>query len=137
MPRPDYCHPQIVHALEKDGWQVDDKEFRIRTPARLVYIDALASRRVNGHRRQILLAEIKCFPESSSLTTDLYIAIGQYIIYRAVLAEIRDETPLYLVIPQHIYDSNFDSTVIRAVRDNHIKLLIVNLEMEAINQWIE
>jgi hypothetical protein len=83
------------------------------------------------------LAEIKCFPDASSDTTELYKALGQYILYRAVLTELQDDTPLYLVIPEHIYNTVFESTARRATTDNHIKLLIVNLETEAISQWIE
>lgn len=108
------------------------REFRLRVPGRSIQIDAIAARNANGHGDQILLAEIKCFPTTSPLTSELYQAIGQYIIYRAVLKAANNPRPLYLAIPEHIYQSAFDSTVRQAVSDNQIKLLIVNLDAEEI-----
>ncbi len=137
MSRLDYCHPQIVHALEKEGWTVAPVPLEIDLPGREVHIDIEAWRISNGSRQQIMLAEVKCFPNRKSTTTELYISVGQYIIYRAVLASIEMNIPLYLAIPSDVYDSVFDSTARRAVSDNKIKLLIVNLETEAIIQWIE
>ena len=137
MPALDYCHPHIVHALEKDGWAVDVQPRQFYVEGRTVYIDIHAARGVNGDRQQILLAEIKCFPNRSSTTRELYIAIGQYIIYRAVLNELQNQTTLYLAIPETVYQSIFDSTVMRAINDSNIKLVIVNLEQEQIVQWNE
>ena len=80
MPRLDDCHEQVVHALEKDGWNVDDKPRRLIHQERLVFIDIQAARGTNGSRQQILLAEVKCFPDRERTTQELYIAFGQYII---------------------------------------------------------
>jgi hypothetical protein len=136
MPRLDDCHLQIVRALEKEGWKVSNA-FHIRTQKRVVYIDALAWRGTNGESQQILLAEIKCFPDTQAATTELYLAFGQYILYRAVLAEVNNPTPLYLAVPEHIYQTVFDSTTRRAVSDNRIKLLLVDLDTETITRWNE
>jgi hypothetical protein len=54
-----------------------------------------------------------------------------------VLAEINMNVPLYLALPIEVYVTIFDTTARRAVRDNMIKLLIVNLELERIVEWIE
>jgi hypothetical protein len=87
MSRQDFCHNQIIHALQNDGWDVDDRQFRLRLPSRLIFIDIHATKNSNGHRENVLLAEVKCFPERRADTTDLYQALGQYILYRSVLAE--------------------------------------------------
>lgn len=137
MPKLDQCHPQIVLALEKEGWRVDEKPRRLVHEERLVFIDIRATRRVNGSRQQILLAEIKCFPDRDGTTLELYIAFGQYIIYRALLAQEEIRSPLYLAIPDEVYEDVFDSTVRRAMSDNQVKLVIVNLETETITQWRE
>ncbi len=102
-----------------------------------MYMDVQASQQANGRRQQILLAEIKCFPDRNNTTREVYIAIGQYIFYRAVLSEFHDTTPLYLAIPEAVYIGIFDVYVRRAIVDNKIKLLIVNIEKEQIVQWIE
>ena len=93
MSRLDYCHPKIVHALEKDGWTVVDIPFTVDLPEREIHIDIEAWRNSNGSRQQIMLAEIKCFPNRKSTTTELYIGVGQYIIYRAVLNSIAMNIP--------------------------------------------
>ena len=137
MPRLDDCHEQVVRALQKDGWVVRDKPLRIRTNLRAVHIDIEATRNTNGSSQHILLAEIKCFPDRKSTTAELYIAVGQYVIYRAILAEANMAIPLYLAVPEIIYNTIFDSTVRGAISDNNIKMIIVNLETETITQWIE
>ncbi len=137
MPALDACHPQIVRALEKDGWRVSEKPVKIDTANRTVYIDIEAFRSTNGSRQHILLGEIKCFPDKDSTTRDLYIAFGQYLIYRAVLDEREFNVPLYLVVPEEIYNAVFDSTVHRAIGDNRIRLLVVNIETEVIVQWMD
>lgn len=137
MPRLDDCHEQVVHALEKDGWSVDHRPRRLIHEERLVFIDIQAAKGVNGSRQQILLAEVKCFPDRERTTQELYIAFGQYIIYRALLAQEEINLPLYLAVPLDAYGDIFDSTVQRAISDNKIKLVIVNLETETIAQWRE
>jgi hypothetical protein len=54
-----------------------------------------------------------------------------------MLAEVNMTMPLYLAIPKSVFDTIFDTAVQRALRDNGIKLLIVNLETETVTQWIE
>jgi hypothetical protein len=136
MPRLDDCHSQIVRALEKDGWTVEPNPIQVNTEEHYYYIDIEASRRVNGNHQTILLAEVKCFPDPRT-TLQIYIALGQYIAYRAILKEIGRSTSLYLAIPDEVYETFFEVAIKSAIRDNHIKLLIVNLAMEEIVQWME
>lgn len=137
MSRLDYCHPQVVHALENDGWTVNPIPLEIETPERTIHVDIEASRQINGTRQRVLMAEVKCFPDRKKTTRELYEAVGQYIIYRAVLAEINMTVPLYLALPVEDYVTILDTTARRAIRDNRIKLLIVNLESERVVEWIE
>ncbi len=137
MPRLDDCHEQVVRALEKDGWVVAKKQLKLYAEDRQIFIDVRASRGSNGTQQQILLVEVKCFPDRESTTQELYIAFGQYIMYRAVLAELNIQSPLYLAVPEDVFTETFDPTALRAVKDNHIKLITVNLETEAITRWME
>jgi XisH protein len=57
--------------------------------------------------------------------------------YPSILDEIGRSVPLYLAIPDDVYDDFFGVAIGRAIRDNHIKLLIVNVAMEKIVQWVE
>ncbi|HRF95984.1 MAG TPA: element excision factor XisH family protein, partial [Aggregatilineales bacterium] len=69
-----------------------------------IVIDIRANYGLNGQSRQILLVEVKCFADSSEYTRDLYVAIGQYVVYQAMLNELKNSTPLYLAIPLTAYD---------------------------------
>jgi hypothetical protein len=48
MPRLDDCHPQMVHALRKDLWDVDQNPKRLRSGRRVIFIDIRAVQRSNG-----------------------------------------------------------------------------------------
>jgi XisH protein len=137
MPRLDQCHEQVVRALEKEGWTVAKKQLKLYAEDRQIFIDIRANRGINGTRQQILLVEVKCFPDRDSTTQELYTALGQYIIYRAVLAELNTPSQLYLSIPESVFTDIFDPTAKRAVKDNQIKIVVVNLEREIVVQWIE
>jgi hypothetical protein len=135
MPALDKCHPQIVRAMEKDGWQVDPLPHPLRVQNRRVFVDISATRRVNGSGKRVLLAEVKCFAQIDSTTQELYTAIGQYLIYLTMLSQRGIDTPLYLVIPEHVYQLVFDSTVELAFNNYGIKAIIVDLDQERIVQW--
>lgn len=137
MPAFDVCHEQVVHALEKDGWQIVVEHEQYRYQHRSIYVDFRAERQENGSTQNILLAEVKCFTDEKAHTTDLYIAIGQYLMYQEMLDRLSVVTPSYLVIPASIYDTVFEEVARRLARRHGIKLITVNLAMEAIEQWID
>lgn len=59
--------------------------------------------------------EVKCFSNLAEHIRDLYIAIGQYIVYQAMLDELNNPTPLYLAVPKTAYDRLFDGVIQRAI----------------------
>ena len=137
MPKLDQSHDQVVRAFQKGGWHVDGTPARISTPYRTIIVDLQVSRGLNGNREQIFLIEVKCFGEPKSAAHDLYAAIGQYLIYRAMLVEKRRQIPIFLSIPKTIFEDIFDAAVMRVITESQIKLVIVELETETIERWIE
>lgn len=135
MPALDYCHAHVVHALQKDNWEVSPVSPIYSALERTVYIDVRATRSTNGVIQQRLLAEVKCFPTQT--TRELYAAIGQYLIYRAILEEINMSTPLYLAVPSIAFYQLFDGIVQRVIRETLIKLVVVDLTTETIVKWSE
>lgn len=67
---------------------------------------------------------------------DRLIAVGQYISYRQVLAVKKPRHILYLAMPQKIYD-RLTTTHREILQANHVRLIIVDLEVEVIVRWIE
>ncbi len=137
MPAIDSCQPQVIRALEKDGWRIETEGRRFRKEKRAIMIDIRANYGSNGQSRQILLAEVKCFANPNEYTRDLYTAIGQYIVYRAMLDDLKNITPLYLAIPVRAYHDLFDSIIQRAINDVKIKIIVVDIEREEIVEWKE
>ncbi|MDX1995938.1 MAG: element excision factor XisH family protein [bacterium] len=134
MPRLDECHPQVVRALEKAGWTVEPRPYRIFLDRRhTLHIDIEAKQ----NQQTIIVVEVKCFTTPDEETTDLYIALGQYQVYRGLLDEHNLDFPLYLAVPSQAYYSVFQRMGMPAVRNNRVKLVVVNIEQETIERWIE
>lgn len=136
MPVDDSCHDQVTRALIKAGWLIEAAPYQISTPERTAFIDIQARRGNNGSREHGLFVEVKCFPDRKSTTRDLYTAIGQYLIYQALIDDLEQEIPLFLAVPADAYAEIFDAIVQRVVRFAKIKLVIVDVAKEEITQWI-
>lgn len=124
MPVYDSCEPQIVRALEKAGWTVTPGPHLIYVPGRRNPLMAdIHAQRGDNH---MIIAEVKCFTDKQ--LDELYTSIGQYLVYRSMLKRERSTTPLYLAIPQDVYETLFMSLAMDVVRETGIKLLVVNIE---------
>jgi hypothetical protein len=130
MPTEDICQPEVVVALQKDGWTITGQQIYIPKPDLYVFIDIEAAKEDSQ-----AYIEVKCFPDANS-TTEFYTAIGQYLVYRQVIATERPGYRLYLAVPEDIFDA-LGETYRDTIRDNRVKIIVVNLEAEFIVQWIE
>lgn len=137
MPKFDQCHNQVVKALEADGWHLEAAPSKLYLSYRYGYVDLRMSRGRNGRSEQILLVEVKCFPDEKSTTRELYESVGQYLIYRAMIMELKYDYSLYLAVPQHIFNRIFDQAVMRTITETRIKLVVIDLEAERVVQWVE
>ncbi len=131
----DSCEPQVIEALQKAGWTSLGQE-RLLLNGRTAIVDIKARRTANGSHQEILLIEVKCFTDAKKITSEIYCAFGQYIVYRGLQSALGIGTPLFLAIPERVHRTAFDTGIQRTVSDNHIKLLIVDIEKEEIVQWI-
>ena len=131
MPALDHCHDIVVRALEKDGWDVDSKPFSLRlvNQKTSLYVDIRASR----GQETIILVEVKCF--TNDLLAEIYTAIGQYQFYRMVIEQRQLLYPIYLAVPSDAYYGIFRSVLPLAEQIN-MKLIIVDLANETVEQWI-
>jgi hypothetical protein len=137
VPALDTCHPNVVRALSKAGWSVASKPFVLKlSHGHTLYIDLEAAREEETGERTILLVEVKCFPETSAETSELYTAIGQYLVYRDLLKERGIEFDLYLAVPIEAYQDVFARIAISTITENQIKMVIVDMDREVIIQWL-
>ena len=86
---------QVVHALEKAGWRIAPNQLSLTTPMSELFVDIVARRRVEIGDQEMIVVEVKCFPAGSANTTELYTAIGQYLVY------IHMQRFLYAIYEEH------------------------------------
>jgi hypothetical protein len=68
---------------------------------------------------------------------DFELALGQYILYRNLIALTEPEYQLYLAIKESIYKNFFTrKSISTVVEQNKLLLIVVDIEKEEIIRWI-
>ncbi len=133
MPAKDRYHELVKRAFVKAGWTIAREQVYMSDNHRHIWID-LGIRRENDET--LILIEIKGFDPSASMLDALMSAIGQYVVYRAMLDFLELQQPLYLAIPTTTYDGIFQIPVAKqAIVDLGIRLVVFNPLTEEIVQW--
>jgi hypothetical protein len=137
MPARDIYHQSVRKALENDGWLITHDPLRLSWGGKDMYVDLGAERLLaaeKGGRR--IAVEIKSFV-GDSVMEDLENAIGQFVLYRAVLAEIDADRMLYLAVPVTVLRDLFDEPIGKLLLQNKLAQLIsFDPQAEALVQWI-
>ena len=137
MPAKDIYHDTVKRALQKDGWIITHDPFPLQIGRKRLSADLGAERLINAEKgTQKIVVEVKSFVGRSDVR-DLEQALGQYILYREVLNEMRSERNLYLAISQPAFKSVFTIELGQVLLKNLIvKLIVFDEKSEAILQWI-
>jgi hypothetical protein len=131
MPAIDKCHDQFVRAMQKDGWKVELQPYTIVVKGRRFYIDV----RLRKNRNWIIVVEVKCFSGDELL--ELYIAIGQYLLYRSMLEQLGIQRPLYLAVPKTAYSGILKDIAMPLISSLRINLIVVDMKKEKVEEWLE
>src|SRR5262245_42208535 len=108
MPAREIYHDCVKNALIRDGWTITHDPLRLSWGSKDLYVDLGAERLLAAERaEQKIAVEIKSFVGDSEID-DLEKAIGQYVVYRAVLAEREPHRVLYLAVPQDVLRDIFE-----------------------------
>ncbi len=137
MPAYDRFHAAVRHALVKDGWTITDDPLTIRVGDRKLFVD-LGAEQVLGAEKgpRKIAVEIKTFAGPSGLT-DLHEALGQYVLYREVLAEREPERELYLAVSTDTLDGLFREEIgLLVLRRQVLRLIGFDPEAEEITRWM-
>lgn len=102
-----------------------------------MYIDLGAERLLGAEKgSQKIAVEIKGFAGSSGMA-DLEQAVGQYVVYRTVLAEREPERELFLAIPELVLHDVFEEPLGELlIERNALKMLCFDPQLERIVTWI-
>lgn len=137
MPARDLFHDQIIHALIKDGWTITDDPLHIRWGKRHFYVDLGAERLLAAEKAERKIAvEIKGFVGKSDVQS-LEQALGQFVLYGKVLAEVDPERILFLAIHERAFLAVFDDAMDQLLlRRNLLRLIVFDPDKEEILRWI-
>ncbi len=127
----------LRNALIKDGWKITDDPLRLRYKGRKLYVDLGAERILAAEKGEEKIAvEIKSFVGASEMN-DLENALGQFIFYRAILAENEPDRELFLAVPDEIFQTIFQNEFNELLTKHKLaKVFGVNEEKEEIVGWI-
>lgn len=136
MSAKDAFHTVVKTALEKDGWLITHDPYALQAGTLELYVDLGAEKVIAAEKQgQKIAVEIKIFLSPSKIT-ELYAALGRFIIYRIALQKQEANRTLYLAVPSTVYNEFFILPFIQSViQINQLCLLIYNIEQEAISQW--
>lgn len=137
MPARNIYHDSVRNALRKDGWVITHDPLRLSLGGKDMYVDLGAEQLMaaeKGGRR--IAVEIKSFI-GDSIMEDLENAIGQFAVYRAVLAEIEPDRVLYLAVPIAVLRDLFDEPLGRLLLQHKLAQVVgFDPQAEVLVQWL-
>src|SRR3954470_15848741 len=99
MPARDRYHDCVRNALIKDGWVITHDPLRLPWGKKDLYVDLGAEQILAAEKGELRIAVvIKSFLGKSKLD-DLERALGQFALYRSVLARREPNRTLFLAVP--------------------------------------
>jgi XisH protein len=138
MPARDFYHATVRTALVKAGWTITHDPLRLRLRrGKNLFVDLGAEQLIGATQGTTQIAvEIKSFRSASDMK-DLEEALGQFILYRQLMARHMPDRRLYLAIPATIQRTVFEEEAGQVLlEDGLVQLLIFDPEREEIVQWI-
>jgi hypothetical protein len=130
-------HDCVRRALVKDGWTITHDPLVVPFRRTDLYVDLGAESSLGAERdgRKIAV-EIKSFRGTSEIL-DLEQALGQYRLYRFVLARREPERVCFLAVSRDVYDELFtDTEMSDLISAEEVCLVIFDPTNETIWKWI-
>jgi hypothetical protein len=137
MPARDLYHNNVRNALIKEKWVITDDPLVLKLGKKDLYVDLGATQLLAAEKaEQKIAVEIKSFLGRSDID-DLEKALGQYVLYQDILAELEPERILYLAVPSSVYEDLFEEPIGKLLLKNRrLKLITFDAKQEVIRQWI-
>lgn len=139
MPAKNIYHRAVVESLTADGWTITHDPLTISFGGRDLFVDLGAERSTLAAERdgERIAVEIQSFL-SASPVRDLHEAVGQYEVYRAMLAETEPERSLFLAVPRRVHDSllteRFGQVIVARLQ---LRILVFDDQARRIVAWIK
>jgi XisH protein len=139
MPARNVFHSIVVEALVADGWTVTADPLRLTFGDHDMYVDLglIDSTLVAERAEREIAVEIQSFIGQSAIN-DLHRAIGQYMIYRTVLGEVRPGVPIYMAVREEAFRETFTDDLGKLLLDRLVRNIVVFDEVtKRVIQWID
>ncbi len=133
----DKFHEAVKNALIKEDWTITDDPLFLQFGGVDLYVDLGAEKLIAAQKEnQKIAIEVKSFL-SYSVISDFHQAVGQVMNYRLILQREDPGRVLYLAVPLDVYESFFKLEFTQiAIADYRFKLIVYDIEQEAIALWI-
>jgi hypothetical protein len=138
MPARDLYHAPVKNALLRDGWTVTHDPYRLSWAETDMYVDLGAERLLAAQKDTRKIAvEIKSFIGPSP-TADLEQAMGQFTVYRTVLAKTDPDRVLYLAVRKKTLRDVFEKPLGKLLLESHlVRVIGVDTQEGVIVRWID
>lgn len=138
MPAKNIYHDAVVDALKADGWTITHDPLTLKVGDRTLHVDLGAERLPIGAERggEKIAVEVQSFTGPSPVA-DLQQAVGQFTLYRVILAEQQPERVLFLALPQSAYDGIMSEelgTIVLAGAS--LRVLVFDPDVREVVRWI-
>lgn len=138
MPAKNLYHDAVREALVADGWTITHDPLSISVGTRRIHVDLAADRDALGAEKDgvRIAIEVQSFL-SKSPVEDLHHAVGQYVVYRAVLRHEQPGRELFLAVPAGVVRAGILGELLGRLvtADCGIKLLLFHPITRRIVEW--
>ncbi len=138
MPARDLYHNNCRNALVRDGWNITHDPLRLKWGVKDMYVDLGADKILAAEKAgRKIGVEIKSFISASELS-DIETAMGQYFVYRSVMARTEPDRKLYLAVHKEVFLDIFEEPLGRLLlEDYHVPMIVFDVKTEEIVRWTE
>jgi hypothetical protein len=138
MPARDLYHNNCRNALVRDGWNITHDPLRLKWGVKDMYVDLGADKILAAEKAgRKIGVEIKSFIGASELN-DIETAMGQYFVYRSVMARMEPDRKLYLAVHKEVFLDIFEEPLGRLLlEDYHVPMIVFDVKTEEIVKWTE
>jgi hypothetical protein len=133
----DAFHDLFREILTAYGWDITHDPYALSEWDPEWEIDFSAEKIIGAEKgNQKIAIELKSFLRPS-FAYEFHQTLGQYINYYHALSEIEKDRILFLAVPSHIWETQFQRKGIQfSLEREQVKLIIYNIEAKTIDQWI-
>ncbi|MEM0993446.1 MAG: element excision factor XisH family protein [Bacteroidota bacterium] len=138
MPKRDSIHEAVKTALGKEDWTISDDPFTVYIEGSKVDVDLAAEKMIIAEKGiKKIAVEIKSSAKPSIISA-FHEALGQYLDYRDIFSDYGVERDLYLAVSIERYKQMMNLPFVkRQIGRYNIKIIVVNVITETIEEWIE